>query len=109
MGYDYTAISSHTEIPQETPTIECSMCSEEIDTFYVGWTMSEYQNDKRVCGEWDCWREFASMYESDIPFEDYIEDYVDVDSISENDWNEAVNEWMFNEYEIKKSDKWRDI
>jgi len=104
MTYKYSAISSHTEIPQETPTCKCSMCGEEISSFFVGWTMNEYQDDDRVCEEWDCWKEFATYNESSIPFEDYVENPED---ISDDDWNEAVSEWLWNQYDIVKSTKWK--
>ena len=104
MEYKYSAISSHREIPQETPTCKCAICDEELTKFFVGWTMSEYEDDYRLCGEWDCWSEFGSMYESEVPFEDYVED---VDNMTDDDWDWAVNEWMFNEYDIVKSDKWK--
>lgn len=103
MTYKYSAVSSMKEIPQETPYCKCSMCGEEVKTFFVGWTMSEYEDDYRVCGEWDCWREFASYYESEIPFEDYVEN---PELMDDEDWNEAVNEWLWNQYDIVKSDKW---
>ena len=51
MKYEYSAVNVHREIPQETPTCLCSMCGEEITTFFVGWTMNEYEDDHRVCGE----------------------------------------------------------
>lgn len=105
MKYEYSAINVHREIPQETRTCNCSMCGEEITTFFVGWTMNEYEDDHRVCGEWDCWREFASYHESEIPFEDYLED---VDNMTDDDWNESVSEWLWNAYDIKKSDRWNN-
>lgn len=80
------------------------MCDEELTKFFVGWTMSEYDDAYRLCGEWDCWSEFGSMYESEVPFEDYVDD---VDNMTDEDWDWAVNEWMFNEYDIVKSDKWK--
>ena len=55
MEYKYSAVSSMREITQ-TPTCKCSMCGEELTKFFVGWTMSEYEDDYRVCGEWDCWK-----------------------------------------------------
>ena len=66
--------------------------------------MNEYEKDDRVCEEWDCWKEFGSYNECSIPFEDYVEN---VDNMTDDDWNEAVNEWMFNQYDIVKSDKWK--
>lgn len=104
MEYKYSAVSSMKEIPQETPTCKCAMCDEELTKFFVGWTMSEYEDDYRLCGEWNCWSEFGTIYESEVPFEDYVED---VDNMTQDDWDEAVNEWMFNEYDIVKSDKWK--
>tara|TARA_R100001463_G_scaffold51961_3_gene102698 strand:- start:129 stop:371 length:243 start_codon:yes stop_codon:yes gene_type:complete len=80
------------------------MCGEEVSSFFVGWTMDEYQDDNRVCEEWNCWQEFATYHESSIPFEDYVDNPEDID---QEDWSEAVQEWLWNQYDIVKSTKWK--
>jgi len=54
--------------------IMCQVCEEEIDTFYCGYNVNEYDAQNLVCEEWECWKEICleRNYDS-LQFGDYPE------------------------------------
>jgi len=58
----------------EEGNIACAVCEEEIDVFYCGYNVNEYDAQNLVCEEWDCWKDICleRNYDS-LPFGDYPE------------------------------------
>ena len=96
--YKFVADNIHRKVPMEKPTIECSVCGSVVDTFYVGWNMSEYDANSYVCENFDCWENICldSGYNNSPDYDDYD---------NQEDWLDAVEEEMWNEYEIKEKKK----
>ena len=75
---EYIAVGIHGKIDIDTQKgcieghIMCSVCEEEIDYFYCGWNVSEYNAQNLVCEEWDCWKAICidTNYDS-LPFDDH--------------------------------------
>jgi hypothetical protein len=77
---EYIAVGTHGQINIDTQKgcmeghIMCSVCEEEIDYFYCGYNVSEYDTTNLVCEEWDCWKAICidANYDS-LSFGDYPE------------------------------------
>jgi len=56
----YRAVGTFNSFDVDEPTIQCHLCLDDVDTFYVHNDGNEYHWSDRVCENWECWTLNAS-------------------------------------------------